>query len=1242
MLLVWAVLVAAASGGFVDRMIAHQQATQALLNPTVVVDEAAARAAEDKCVGSFLSFFFFVVSVCPLRFVRRLFECFSVGSLCESVRRSRLELGSLFFSPSLLRARQLADTTAELLKCQSRGDSNCVARKIRQLHAQRTVVESSRVQRKAARQAAEASQKAAEEAARAERQQKEAAQRESAEAEQQQAAKERKLRERDFDERERRQREKDREERRRIRKELSEKYERKLKALRDREVRKEREAREEAKRLAEDARTQRRAFVKKLVGTLKSYDGKRWKKRTLTLRAQGDELAAAGMPERQRELREAMREERHALARIRREQGKCETEDCVRKLQKKVKVLAKKQRRRIGSLKKELKKRKDDAERAKRAAEAGREEPPHKSKRVKRLGRSLKRLQRLDKKRGKALRQKVGKLLKHTQLLLKRKRECNGELGCVAAIQTRQKAAKKHLKRLVERVRKQVLKAAVRKARRLVAKLKKGHKRVARRASVFLDGKMHAAKRWAERKRACVERACRKKAAKAMRGIRRLLLSKLQKLSDLWAKHRLHRLVSKLKRLAFMQTVARAADSWQRHMKRSFRHLRQRLRSCGRDKACRKEAKKRLEEARKKIKDKIRELRKARLDAIVDQEKRNIAKVQDKDRRRKLEDNLKRNVEALDAVGKQRAACRDRSSVSPDCSRKKFRSEEAKYRNAIRDGLGESAVAVAEEKMGKIVKKLAHSPQAAAGDKARAETKSDEERLALLGRYEKECDGKECSDKVRKEMDEVRERIVDRADKLQATASQLAVDQARAAIANLTVTRSDSSASASADLEKKLHSLHELESRLAECATPECSDRVRAEIAKVQDSLDRVAQRTAEQANGTTSEQWRDEPTVTDQLERVIELLRYVQPEIASAASYTLWEERHKLDRLEHSKRDCESNACFHGVLRKIEHIKRVQQRELTNLRHVLNSGSSSVVRRIRKAISSLRKTHPTVAKEAQRRLEKRVRKVRKLWRKKWEPDCHDNPACVTRVLEKVKAVWAEERLQLRELEKSVLGTPAKRAADAIAALQRIDAPLAGKASAILARLQSELKNLTVAMAECRDNSACKEDVGEKQRMAEERIKELLRTVQHNSPHPLGNVTHLVREAGLQSLADSAHQQFFEEGKELERIETERMDCQDDACVARLDLMEEKINAERDHRLKLLETALGNAPRAAVVVQDFPERTLMIVLVVVLAVMVLGLLVMLIALGGYWWSSAKKDKPRIVRRPSSEWEWREK
>jgi hypothetical protein len=60
MLLVWAVLMAAASGGFLDRMIAHQQATQALLNPTVVVDEATARAAEDKCVGSFLSFVFFL------------------------------------------------------------------------------------------------------------------------------------------------------------------------------------------------------------------------------------------------------------------------------------------------------------------------------------------------------------------------------------------------------------------------------------------------------------------------------------------------------------------------------------------------------------------------------------------------------------------------------------------------------------------------------------------------------------------------------------------------------------------------------------------------------------------------------------------------------------------------------------------------------------------------------------------------------------------------------------------------------------------------------------------------------------------------------------------------------------------------------------------------------------------------------------------------------------------------------
>jgi hypothetical protein len=44
--------------------------------------------------------------------------------------------------------------------------------------------------------------------------------------------------------------------------------------------------------------------------------------------------------------------------------------------------------------------------------------------------------------------------------------------------------------------------------------------------------------------------------------------------------------------------------------------------------------------------------------------------------------------------------------------------------------------------------------------------------------------------------------------------------------------------------------------------------------------------------------------------ERVIELLRFVQPEIASAASFTLLSTRHQMERLQQSKRDCESNAC--------------------------------------------------------------------------------------------------------------------------------------------------------------------------------------------------------------------------------------------------------------------------------------------------------------------------------------------
>jgi hypothetical protein len=158
-------------------------------------------------------------------------------------------------------------------------------------------------------------------------------------------------------------------------------------------------------------------------------------------------------------------------------------------------------------------------------------------------------------------------------------------------------------------------------------------------------------------------------------------------------------------------------------------------------------------------------------------------------------------------------------------------------------------------------------------------------------------------------------------------------------------------------------------------------------------------------------------------------------------------------------------------------------------------------------------------------------------------------------------------------------------------------------------------------------------------------LNDLLETIHHNIPHPLGNVTHLLREAGLNAMADKADKQFFEEGKELENIRTDRSDCQTDDCIAKLDLREQKIEEEREHRLSLLRRALNNVQverSVTVAPSDFPERTLLIVLMVLLALMVLGLLVLAIALAGYWAKSSKKKEPaRLERRPSSEWEWRE-
>lgn len=95
----------------------------------------------------------------------------------------------------------------------------------------------------------------------------------------------------------------------------------------------------------------------------------------------------------------------------------------------------------------------------------------------------------------------------------------------------------------------------------------------------------------------------------------------------------------------------------------------------------------------------------------------------------------------------------------------------------------------------------------------------------------------------------------------------------------------------------------------------------------------------------------------------------------------------------------------------------------------------------------------------------------------------------MNRVLERVKLVWAQERIELRRVLKIVKGTITKRVRDAIAELAPINSDLASKASTILKRYEDQLRNLTAEMTTCRGNDACEEVVGEKQWFLKRKVR---------------------------------------------------------------------------------------------------------------------------------------------------------
>jgi hypothetical protein len=82
-------------------------------------------------------------------------------------------------------------------------------------------------------------------------------------------------------------------------------------------------------------------------------------------------------------------------------------------------------------------------------------------------------------------------------------------------------------------------------------------------------------------------------------------------------------------------------------------------------------------------------------------------------------------------------------------------------------------------------------------------------------------------------------------------------------------------------------------------------------------------------------------------------------------------------------------------------------------------------------------------------------------------------------------------------------------------------------------------------------------------------LTDLLHAIEHNIPHPLGNVTRLLREAGLDAMAEKADRQFVKEGAELENLRTDRSDCQTDDCVAKIDLKVQKIT-EVNEKVKIM------------------------------------------------------------------------
>jgi hypothetical protein len=198
-----------------------------------------------------------------------------------------------------------------------------------------------------------------------------------------------------------------------------------------------------------------------------------------------------------------------------------------------------------------------------------------------------------------------------------------------------------------------------------------------------------------------------------------------------------------------------------------------------------------------------------------------------------------------------------------------------------------------------------------------------------------------------------------------------------------------------------------------------------------------------------------------------------------------------------------------------------------------------------------------------------------------------------------------------------------------------------------VAREEKLLKNLT--QTKCGENVGCRERVMDTKWRIKERLRGIWRKLKMVIPPPLRNVTMLMRQAGLNTMADTADLLYNDEERQLNQLYMDAEDCGTEECRVKFADQRQAIEMGRKNRLILLQKSLstvGNATNRSSgnTSEAFPEKELFYVVMGILGAAALALLITTISLGGFWCrkQQRRKQKQPILRHVpmEEEWEWR--